>query len=924
MAASPAVIEFIDSIYEGTPFNLVSLRCKDVNDPASDKIPLVAGWQQLRRGADRWQTINKLAGSGVGLRCGRYDDFSVLCIDFDTKDRFVLHSFFDALNELDDPSAAFFYLEDSPHGRHVVLLHDGEPFTNEKLKHEAGKCIVETRGEGGQVRVAPSHGCTFSPCDRRAVKLAELCGLPVWGHEDVVYILDRLRDPENTDAPEAPAEPAVCASDFPAVSVAPAPSACAPASPAGSVAYFDGFSYLREKPQAVVDMLTAAGWVDLQAAGNYYSLQRPGTADKSRANHSVHIAREGGAVTVWSSHLNTPPGESVSPANFLARELFAGDMQALSRAIRMKYAPDSAPVPIIQDTPAPASIAGGAAVAPAPIGEPAEERRAVVFDAAGDDVCGFIAQHSVVDVLQYAQTADGFSTSRFFNDSPLLCHALQYCEAHNVQQRRGLYYAALTFAGFMCSRLVRAWYRGKACTSSFYTLFTAPSGAGKSDLLHFLEGLQSMYQERADQLNFFKPSDVAWSGVLDGNMQGVGVAAVQTKTDAEQDAEKENFINCTLGDPAQIQTSLPATGEGLVTALINCGRCLYVQDELQDRFTDKDDNTRRMMNKTVELYGTIDRQLCESATRLALKSTVRPVMNNAALSIFAQGVWGDELTQMFCDRAATGLAARWSLIAGDARRGRVNSSDVVDVGNDTPSFDFMNWFHCWVAGYFQAAVNSAHVVSDYTKGTGKKHYINVTPPRRTDSDESVVQFSPDAVDLVDRFVRWLDDDTLEGLAPLYHRALNRKSRLLTTYALIFACLRTNYRADIIKSMTVTAEDVKRAAALVLEEIIQLRQFLSVETATTAPARLKRLQETRLDEADMEHVLNFIKRRGVCAKRDLYNARTSLDAPLPPRGRRTECWSDIIAGIEAGIYQDFRMEQVKQGYRVAYCPQEVNE
>lgn len=920
MGASPAIADFIDEVYENTTFNLVSLRCKDVNDETSDKIPMVAKWGDLRRGEDRWQTINKLAGSGIGLRCGRYDDFNVLCVDFDTKDRVVLHGFFDVLNELDDPSAAFYYLESSPHGNHVVLLHDGEPFTNEKLRYTGNKCIIETRGEGGQVRVAPSTGCTFSPCDRRSVPLVDLCGLPVWGHEDVVYLLDRLRGSESVDASECPAEPAEGVFPPKGVIMQSPATENAVRTPEANVAYFDGFIYLRENPQAVVDMLTAAGWVDLQAVGNYYSLQRPGTADKSRANHSVHIAREGGAVTVWSSHLNTPPGESVSPANFLARELFAGDMQALSRAIRMKYAPDPAPVPIIQDTPAPASIAGGAAVVPAPIGEPAEERRVFVFDADGDDVCGFIAQHSVVDVLQYAQTADGFSTSRFFEDCPLLQYALRYCEAHNVQQRRGLYYSALTFSGFMFSRLVRAWYRGKACTTPFYTLFTAPSGAGKSDLLHFLEKMQGMYQNHADQLNFFKPSDSAWSGALDGNLQGVGVAAIQAKTGAEQEAEKENYINCTLGDPAQIQTSLPATGEGLVTALISCGRCMYIQDELQDRFTDKDDNTRHMMNKTVELYGTIDRQLCESATRLALKSSVRPVMNNAALSIFAQGVWGDELTRLFCERAASGLAARWSLVAGEGRR--KGSDTVVDVGDTSPSFEFSNWFSCWVSGYFQSAVNNAHVASDYAKGTTKRHYINVTPPRRTDDTESVVQFSTDAVALVDRIAHWLDDERLEELAPLYHRALNRKSRLLTTYALIFACLRTYYSADLIKSMVISVNDVKRAGALVLEEIIQLRQFLSVETATTAPARLKRLQETRLDEADLEHVLNFIRLRGVCAKRDLYNAKTTLKAPLPPRGRRTELWNDIIAGIEAGVYTEFRMEQVKQGYRVVYCPQEV--
>lgn len=915
MGASPAIADFIDEVYENTAFNLVSLRCKDVNDETSDKIPMTAKWGDLRRGEDRWQTINKMGGSGIGLRCGRYDDFNVLCVDFDTKDRVVLHEFFDVLNELDDPSAAFYYLESSPHGNHVILLHDGEPFTNEKLRYSGSKCIIETRGEGGQVRVAPSTGCTFSPCDRRSVPLIDLCGLPAWGHEDVVYLLDRLRGSETTDAPECPAE--LAEDVFPPQGVIMQPTATEPAvrAPEANVAYFDGFTYLRDNPQAVVDLLTDAGWIDLQAIGNYYSLQRPGTADKSRQNHSIHIAREGGAVTVWSSNLNTPAGDSVSPANFLARELYNGDMQALSRALRAKFAPD--PVPIIQDSFTPAFVVESPAVVPVQ----AEESALFTFDAVTDDVNEFIASHDVVDVLQHAQTTDEFSSSRFFDDCPLLQYALQYSEAHNVQQRRGLYYSALTFSGFMFSRLVRAWYRGKACTTPFYTLFTAPSGAGKSDLLHFLEKMQGMYQNHADQLNFFKPAESAWSGALDGNLQGVGVAAIQTKTEAEQESEKENYINCTLGDPAQIQTSLPATGEGLVTALISCGRCMYIQDELQDRFTDKDDNTRHMMNKTVELYGTIDRQLCESATRLALKSSVRPVMNNAALSIFAQGVWGDELTRLFCERAASGLAARWSLVAGEGRRKGADHS-VVDVGDTSPSFEFSNWFSCWVSGYFQSAVNNAHVASDYAKGTTKKHYINVTPPRRTDDTESVVQFSTEAVALVDRIARWLDDERLEELAPLYHRALNRKSRLLTTYALIFACLRTCYSADLIKQLVITDMDVKRAAALVLEEIIQLRQFLSVETATTAPARLKRLQETRLDEADLEHVLNFIKLRGVCAKRDLYNAKTTLKAPLPPRGRRTELWNDIIAGIEAGVYAGFRMEQVKQGYRIAYC-QEVN-
>lgn len=899
--------KFIKSIYNNTSFNLVSLRRKDDNDETSDKIPLVASWQTLRHGADRYETIKKSA-TGVGLRCGKYDAFNVLCIDFDTKDRVALMLFFDALNELDDPRAARFYLENSPHGRHVVLLHDGAPFTNEKLHYnDAGKCDIETRGDGGQVRIAPSAGCMFTPSCVQATRLDELERAPLFIRDDVDYILKRLRNTAPHTAPRLESPETALEGDSSAFlewtvkDTAPRQKTQQNAAPRD----FDAFAYLRDNPAAVVEQLTRHGYdVTRDDAARIY-LRRPGTSDKSKANHSITVARDGGAVTAWSSNLNTTQGDTVSPANFLAREFYNNDLVRLARELRDLYAP-AAPAVKLSTT----EVARLEAV------EEVEEPAAPV---AIDIDADIIDRAALVDVFERGGVdCDTFDDSRFYNDCFILRYAKQYARACNVRQRRGLLYASLSFTALLASRVVRADYRGHTCAPSFYAFYHAETAAGKQKLINYLTLLQQEYNRYTSELEFvqeYKSALERFSSIDASKSNLINVNAIAQAIEEKTDDEKSNLLFCSLMPRGQFQTTLPATAEAVVTEMIDSTRVLFVQDEFQNRLAEKTEQAPRILAELVERFAAYDSQIAERQTRGNQRARIFKSVYNAYISLFLVGIFDDDMLKKFHAKAAAGFSSRIALIRGASK----NAPAIYDetYTTDLP-FDVSTWVESWAHAYAQKSADNARVEVDYIKESKKNRFIYLLPPLK--SSETYYKFTPAALEYVDKFSKWIELGS-DALHPRAVDILARKPQTLTTYSLLFACMRKAYNFGA-GEKTIELEDVKRAALIVLEEIATLRNFIPLDVleSRTAETGVRYKQEADDERA----VVAFIKRRKTCTKEQLRIAQQGRS--LPSRPDRLAAWdrlkSKFINGEDVGIM----FKQYKRGYiaTIEQDPEEVKE
>jgi hypothetical protein len=125
------------------------------------KRPLAA-WKQYQ---DATPTESDLAGwyrngqTGVGLVCGDVSG-GLECLDFDNRDAWADYKKAAKSSGLGDllKRVAYGYSEETPNGFHL-LLRCSEISGNTKLANaEDKKALIETRGEGGFIIVAPSHG----------------------------------------------------------------------------------------------------------------------------------------------------------------------------------------------------------------------------------------------------------------------------------------------------------------------------------------------------------------------------------------------------------------------------------------------------------------------------------------------------------------------------------------------------------------------------------------------------------------------------------------------------------------------------------------------------------------------------------------------------------------------------------------------
>lgn len=287
--------------------------------PLSNKRPLGLAWQEARSFPDAlWNKADSL-----GVRTGEYPGgIQLVCIDFDKvftdsgEDTGRAHEpmqvFTAAAEDIlggQDRLLSSTYTERSPHGYHVFFMVSDleEVFTSEKLwEASRGVYLVETKAAKGAVRIAPSVGC-----QRTSGTLPPPSMVSSKDLRSILSSVYRRIEPVEPHRERIDTQASNCAGEGPA-------------------------EHMRRNPGLFASYLETAGWAILGEDSRFYSLQRPG-ADGAADNHSIHISKDGGACTPWSSKLSSACGVPISPLNFLAAELYGGDVSAAASAWRAAY-----------------------------------------------------------------------------------------------------------------------------------------------------------------------------------------------------------------------------------------------------------------------------------------------------------------------------------------------------------------------------------------------------------------------------------------------------------------------------------------------------------------------------------------------------------------------------------------------------------
>lgn len=451
--------------------------------PLQGKCPILNKWQSANVvPPSKWQAAN-----AIGLRCGPCGDVQYICVDIDgafDDDGNDTGKAFDAQARLmlaigENFADDAYYSERTPHGYHYIFkVEQGGEFNNEKLYYnDDGACIVETRGAGGQVRIAPSIG-----------------NVPIYGAlpPEKALTVDQFRSIlaavyEPKQRKRASVQPVATVERT--TNTASLSSSDSPA------------EHLRSNVRLFVDYLILCGWIELPGDDKYYSLQRP-NADGDIKNHSVHILKDGGAVTVWSSKLATDSGETISPLAFIARENFNGDESAAALMWRRRYMTSK------QAAFDPCNFAEFNAFE-----EVAPDNG---DDADGDAPDGADWSRSIADAVRFGthccNAVYNFPSS-LFESSPVLSLFVKAISPDNDARKRAVAFAAAFSAvSFLSSRILVAEHAAfnhvnksfagllKEGTAS-YNMTLAPSGTGKDCGRRFIADIVETYADKYNGLH---------------------------------------------------------------------------------------------------------------------------------------------------------------------------------------------------------------------------------------------------------------------------------------------------------------------------------------------------------------------------------------------------------------------------------------
>lgn len=709
--------------------------------PLADKRPIPFEWQKRTDFSENeWEKA-----TAIGLRCGKMtDEFAVVCIDIDTKEPDILRLVSDTierrLNEAGIKAMKnSFYVEESRNGFHVVLLTTEPRSGNRKLYYKDGKCLVETREEGGQVRIAPSegnkaHNCLFDIEDIFDADIIE------------AVFSDLNNKPVAPTRPVALKETAMIATDNPA-------------------------DDLRQNPESLVRFLLCNAWTLLKEDSERWYVQRPGAVGSD--NHSITVARDGGAVKIWSSNLVTSQEETVSPLTFIANEFFHGDCKVAGREWRVNVMTTSNETMSEEDKAMIERIA-----------EKLEARRA-----AKEQISRATADWSegIEQAIAWSRLHEeerGFAPTALFENNYALSQFVKAQQPRDQYDYSSAFSAAWSTLSFLASQRFSAHHcdvgnKLRREGASHYTILTAPTGSGKDDALKFVRRSTEYF---TDCINSRERSFASAATDEDGN-------------EITQFKEK-NFLYGDVASTQSFQRDFADTGKAMVT--------IDEAGDFIEAITSK--NAMSCMKSFIKLmkeaytseFDVLPVELSNSS-RKDMKCT-RIRIRRPALNMFLCGV-------------PSKFESSKDALADDGTLGRCD----VYIANQRPvkeqTIDY------------DALFNACPAVAE-----GLPACVRETIEQFAYKDEEVdVAYTREAFEILLRF-------QLEQIIPArqkwaslnenFSNVLNQMPRRLFKAALVYAVGRA-HKASEFAHLKIEKEDAENAVRNTLWQIVQLVQFFSI-------------------------------------------------------------------------------------------------
>lgn len=841
--------------------------------PMTGKRPFSRSWTT----ADSFTDDEWKRADSIGIRTGRISDGrQIVCVDVDNY-RDDDGNFTEYRTEVDallnktilDYSAVIsgaYYLEESRHGLHIVLCAgtksaDGteQIFTAEKLFYSGSVCLIETRASGSCVRVAPSDGN-----HRVEGSLNFSSSIPA----DVVSdILQKLSNARPAKAPQSPAS----AFSAPSLNDSPADD-------------------LRANPGALVGFLTRHGWAELKDSAEYYSLKRPG-AGGGAENHSVHIAKDGGAVISWSSNIGVDPGSAVSPLSFLATEFFDGDEVKAARFWRIEEMSGSTTAPVVR------------------IAEPVEKQKPVEKKTIVLDDSVFFNGTSVDDVINWG--ALNYDPRRFpeklFEGRPLLESALLRTKESGFPQLHGTLLACLAIASAVSSRLIVGKCNGRKVFPTVYAHFFSDSGSGKGDVLELVEEARAMMDDLS------RPYSSSLRAAESDRLLNVSLNTINRKIEEienESSEGKETVFKLRTSTNCAFLSELPATAEGLISSVITSGSVFILQDEIQDIYKNENEISLQISTELKKLFTNQGSKYSEKATKGGVNDEDIKAIQGAYVTLYGQGVINETLEKRLCNEIEGGFTGRLSMALGvpapavEFKSFHDSFRPAIDERKRELSIDAVNWIRSYIEGRVQNNCNYPFFELLQKLCSSKKDVYVIKPPYKPNLFE--VPFTVEARHVIDAAYCWLNDSaSVSRLIAPYRHILARKIQNLQTYALLGALMRVKFDYSVIKSesdestgfsefqdfesddgylLEVTEQDARWAFSVLLHELAALPLIIRPDVASSN-GRSKEVLDDRDEERLRKALVDFVRNHPGVTKTELLKARQSPSLFLGTREKR---------------------------------------
>lgn len=810
----------------------------------------------------------------VGVRMGFCrEGCELICIDVDTKQpeivAIVERAFRDA-----GIKGEHVYCEQSKKGYHFFLLvkNDKErdvknlSFSSPKLYKDdpnAEGWLIEMKGGVGYVRTAPSPNCEQFGRVAHVYDLSSPYDL-----ETVNGFVDAIKAQSKHARPERAAVPSTPRPDADRFGLSP-------------------FDWFNQNRAAIAECLESIGFTYMGEGALGTRYKRPTRNNDGDASIVLYNTPDGGAtgykIQVYSAHLNTT-GAAWSASKFITEEGFMtviGLTQWLMDRHEYRAYKMNAPIDI--------GFAEFAQYAPP---KPAE----TVATALPDDFklnFNFIKEHrvTVADVVKFGETK---YKPEMFDDALFQGHALfsdayEATVASGTPQKHGVFLAAMASASAVVARHIVGYDGQYTVHPSIYAAFASGTGSGKNHCLKFVADVCDRIETNCAFLSYSFRTFGDFDNMVEHNPLALNMNAMRGKVDElfrKAEDEQEVIVNLNLFERASVGTRLPATNQGLITAICMAGRCFYAQDEAGDFFTARGDETAAICSKAKELFSQQEMSFHEGATKGALNSGVVRHVKAPYLNLFLTYAPSNETEKFLRKETGGGFTGRLSMGVGVEK-----VRDEFNWDFDPALADFRRWeglgfestawidsaLHC----YYQYVVDAAVIRT--VSATKKKVVYEINPPEAPRN--MTVEFSEAARRRIAGLRQWLADRASAGRLPqVYCDILARKGENLSKYALLSMLTRTAVDFGV-ASRQVELADVDWGFSVLLHEIACLPLTIRSDMANVSESEAGAVIDDRNDELYTTQVVAYVAAHGGATIREVMRARQSSDFPLPPRSRR---------------------------------------